>query len=95
MNIHELFSELLDRKEIALCLPSSTAANTVRVKLVKKYNDYKEQMEAAGFLDSALAPLVVSLEWSEETQVATFFLRARKQKMIQYELIRPVGATNA
>ena len=87
MNTNELFTILLDRKQIALCLSGKVAADTLRVKLLRKFNEYKEQMKAFGFLPDDLEQAVLSLEWTEEKQVARYYLRERKLKMIHYQLL--------
>ena len=88
MNTNELFTILLDRKQIALCLSGKVAADTLRVKILRKFNEYKEQMGKFGFLPDDLEQAVVSLEWNEEKQVAKYYLRERKIKMIQYQLVQ-------
>lgn len=95
MNIHQLFNTLVERKQIALCLSSKSAANTLRISLLRKFNDYRDQMQSFGFLPADLEGLVVSMEWNEDSSVASYFLRKRKKVMATYELLDSGAASAA
>lgn len=92
MTLFELFDVFLDKKQIALCMPSRTAADTLRVSLIRKFADYKKQMGDLGFLEAELENAVVSLEWAEETGTATYFLRPKKRRSIEYTLLESPDA---
>jgi len=87
----EIFDALVADRKIALVLTDKQAA-VVRVSLLRKWKDYKDQMGKLGFLDPELEPLVVSLELDKENTVATFFLREKKRTAVSYEVIAALPA---
>ncbi len=92
MNLFELFDVFLDKKQIALCLPSRTSADTLRVSLIRKFADYKKQMGDLGFLEAELEVAVVSMEWEEASSTARYFLRPKKRRTIEYTLLESPDA---
>lgn len=87
MNSSELFEVLLESKKVTLGITSSSAAS-LRVFFIRRFKNYKEQMEALGFLDPIYEKLVVSLEYSEESGKAKFFLREKKKAPIEYSILQ-------
>lgn len=94
MTLFELFDVFLDKKQIALCLPSRTTADTLRVSLIRKFADYKKQMGDLGFLEAELENAVVSMEWKQQEAdgIATYFLRPKKRRTIEYTLLESPDA---
>lgn len=82
--LDDVFSILVDNRTVTLSLSKRQAAS-LRVSLIRKFQDYKKQMGAFGFLDDDLATSVVSLEWSDD--VASFFLRPPKKRQIEYTIL--------
>lgn len=91
MTLNEVFDQLLLTKQIALCLPRQTAEN-LRVSLIRKFKDYKEQTEKLGWLSDDLAVSVVSMEYDSDALTAKYFLRPRKRQQATYTLL-PVEST--
>jgi len=89
MNLFDLFDVFLERKQIAMLRDDRASADTLRVTLLKKFKDYKQQMTALEFLGAEFEDCVVSMEWNEATYVATYFIRKRKRIMIDYQLLEP------
>lgn len=87
MQVHNLLDLLLERRSLSVSVENKTAADNLRVTLLRRFNNYKVQMNDLGFLDPELEPFVLSLEWHEQQKVATFFLRERKTKALNYTLV--------
>jgi hypothetical protein len=86
MNGTQIFDTLLERRKITL-VADVTQSQSLRVSMIRKFKDYKEQMTALGFLDPALEDAVVSLEYDSATSVAKFFLRAKKRVATEFTII--------
>lgn len=86
MDLNEVFDQLLLTREIKLSLPRSNA-ETLRVSLIRKFKDYKQQTEKLGWLSDDLAVSVVSMEYDSEALTAKYFLRPRKRQQISYTLL--------
>lgn len=86
MNSTDLFELLLDKRKLAL-ETSKDHANILRVAIVRKFSDYKKQMTALGFLDADLENACVSLEYNEESNVASFFLRPKRASKVVFKII--------
>jgi hypothetical protein len=86
MNSTEVFDILLDKRKITLAT-SSRDANVLRVAVLRKFKDYKEQMDRLGFLDPTLEECSVSLEYDEEKNIAKLFLRPRKRSSLVFTII--------
>ncbi len=88
MNLIQLFEILLSDRIATIrvaCKPES-----LRVSLTRKFSDYKEQMGKLGFLAEDLAEASLSLEWDKEKQIATFHIRKKVKKMIEYTIVEPL-----
>lgn len=94
MHLAQIFETLLSDRKITLVLFDRKAADSLRVSLLRKFKDYKEQMTALGFLDDSLVTCVVSLEWGQETGRARFFLREKVRKQVEYTIVVEMDATN-
>jgi hypothetical protein len=92
MILADIFEKLLEARTVILVLPDRKTAEIPRVSLLRKFKDYKQQMAALGFLDPSLENAVVSLEWDEENKLATFYLRERKSRSVDYTLVEPADA---
>lgn len=86
MILAEIFETLLADRQIALRL-SKSQADSLRVSLVRKFSSYKQQLSSLGFLDPSFNGTVLSLEWDKESWIATFYIRAKAVKLLEYELI--------
>jgi hypothetical protein len=83
----ELFDALLLDRKLTLRIETKQRAESLRVSLVRKFSNYKTQMDAIGFLDPSLEVCGCSLQWDKESKLATIALRPRTVVSIQYELI--------
>ncbi len=92
MILADIFEKLLETRRVVLVMPDKRSAEVPRVSLLRKFKDYKQQMTALGFLDPSLENAVVSLEWDEENKLATFHLRERKSRSVEYTLVESVDA---
>lgn len=86
MNSTQIFDKLLADRKITLVAPVASAAS-LRVSLIRKFKDYKEQMIKLGFLDPTLEDAVVSMEYDKESEKARFFLREKKRIVISYTVL--------
>ena len=86
MNGTEVFDTLLSNRKITLVVDVAQAAS-LRVSLIRKFKDYKQQMQKLGFLAADLEEAVVSLEYNKEEQIARFFLREKKRVLIAYTIL--------
>lgn len=87
MTLPEIFETLLTDRKITLYTGDKKAANSLRVSLLRKFKDYKTQMIALGFLPDELESAVVSLEWKEDGGLASFFLREKLRKLVEYTIV--------
>lgn len=85
MNSSDIFEILIDKRHLALSC--SSRPESLRIWLVKKFKNYKSDMDKLGFLDPELEPLSLSLQWDEESKTANFYLRARKGPTVTYTLL--------
>ena len=88
MTLPEIFETLLTDQKITLYVGEKRAADSLRVSLLRKFKDYKTQMEQLGFLPQHLESAVVSLEWQEDGGVARFFLREKIRKLVEYTIVK-------
>lgn len=95
MTLPEIFDVLLTERTVALQLAAKSQAESLRVSLVRKFSNYKNQMSALGFLDSSYEGTVCSLEWNQESKVATFYFRAKLTRPTDYEIVKIVTKQNA
>jgi hypothetical protein len=91
MRSSDIFHKLLADRRIALELQPSEA-EVLRVSLIRKFKDYKQQTEKLGWLEDDLAQAVVSVEAAKhpdtgEVLGVVFYLRPRKRKEIEYKLL--------
>ena len=87
MNLSDIFDMLLETRVVSISIAERRDAEVPRVSLLRKFKDYKDQMNRIGFLDPALETSVVSLEWDEENKTATFYLREKKTRSVEYTLV--------
>jgi hypothetical protein len=87
MNSTDVFDYLLEHRKIAL-ETSKKNANVLRVALVRKFSDYKEQMSRLGFLDPELEIASLSLEYDEESGAARYFLRPKKVSSLTFTILQ-------
>lgn len=87
MNLPEIFEKLLAERRIPLYMGDAGKPESLRVSLTRKFSDYKDQMGKLGFLSDDLAEASLSLEWDKETRIATFYIRKKVKKMIEYTIV--------
>ena len=91
MRLDDVFHKLLQDRRLPLeC--DHKAAESLRVSLLRKFKDYREQTEKLGWFPEDLLNCTVSMELykSEDKKVvlgAIFFLREKKRKEIEYKLL--------
>jgi len=93
MKLEHIFDILLTERKIALVM-SRKQSESLRVSLLRKFKDYKQQMIALGFFDDSMEDLVVSCEWVEPA-TAKMFLRPRKRVDVEYTIIVDDGVSDA
>jgi hypothetical protein len=97
MNGTQIFDLLLQQRQVTLAVSESAgySIHALRVSLIRKFKDYKQQMTALGFLDADLENAVVSMELDEDKGTATFRLRPRNRKQVSYMIIAPATGTDS
>jgi hypothetical protein len=88
---NDLFEELLEKKVVVLAL-NAAESETTRVSLIRKWNQYKNRMNALGFLSDELANLSLSREFFEKDGIVhtRFLLRPRVSRR-NYQIVSPVA----
>lgn len=89
MNLADIFDSFVANRTLVAPTGTRQRADTLRVSLIRKFKDYREQMEALGFLAADLEDASVCMEWDKEEGIARFFLRPRKRTAIDYTIILP------
>lgn len=95
MTLQELFDELLDTRSVTLQLGTVKQVESLRVQLTIKWNKYKDDLSACGFLSEELeaCSLCKTSSRSEPGKV-TFLLQPKRRTAISYEII-PCDSTKA
>lgn len=89
MTLQELFDTLLDTRQVQVVL-SKDQAESLRVQLVKKWNKYKLDMDAVGFLADDLQRCSLCRRTSATADgTYTFSLEPKKRSLTQYEVLLP------
>lgn len=92
MDIHQLFNQLVEKKELSVSTKTKTFHENLRTRLVKLFSRHKSTLSDIGY-DDGSGVLSVCAGYSSVDGISTFKIDKRKEKeKVDYELIEDTGA---
>lgn len=89
MTLQDLFDTLLLERK-ALVQIDKSGAESLRIQLVKKWNKYKVELDALGFLAADLQDCSICRRNPEtEGGPYQFFLMPRRKHKVEYTIVTP------